>query len=653
MCGIAGIASLRGENPNLKSWLKSMTNILRHRGPDDEGFTFFDDNQVECAGGKDTPANVYESRYPFSPQPETNNSKPTTALGHRRLSILDTSAAGHQPMCDLSRRYWIIFNGEIYNYKEVKAELLFLGHTFFSHCDTEVIIQSYIAWGKDCVLKFNGMWSFAIYDTTEKSFFCSRDRFGVKPFYYFISPEYFAFASEIKALVSLPFIEKKLNEKAVFDYLVLGQTELEPEGFFKNILELEPSHNLFLKDGKVIKEKYYTLPYNSKQEPFSEKKKVEYVDQVSFLIYDAVKQRLRSDVPVGACLSGGIDSSALVCTANNLRRGTEPFHVFTSVFPGSPVDESFWANKVVEATGTHWHTIETKPSQILEDYENLIYAQDIPFFGSSTLSQSNVMKLVHDNGIKVTLDGQGADELFSGYGQHFYVKGQYDLQKLNFKELLNLDNSGANSSREFTKFLAKRALKLLPGGIGSNLLKESKYDFQLLKGKFFNDNKNRLERGNSSITSNLNKHLYNEYSGPLLKYLMRTADRNSMRYSVESRAPFADDHKLAEYIFSIPSAYKIHEGTSKYLLRESMKGVIPEAIRQRKDKKGFATPELKWFKEYKNELKTLVTDNLEPFVDTKQLYKNWDQIFDQKITGNTLGISRFVILSMWRRKFQL
>ena len=653
MCGIAGISSLREGYPDIKSWLRNMTNILRHRGPDDEGFSFFTEDQVECEGGKDTPANVYESRYPFSPQPETYNSQPTTALGHRRLSILDISAAGHQPMCDVSKRYWIVFNGEIYNYKEVKAELLFLGHTFFSHCDTEVIIQSYIAWGKDCVLKFNGMWSFAIYDTTEKSFFCSRDRFGVKPFYYFISCEYFAFASELKALVSLPFIEKKINEKAVFDYLVLGQTELEPEGFFKNILELEPAHNLFLKDGKVIKEKYYTLPYNPKEEAFSEKKKLEYVDQVSFLIYEAVKLRLRSDVPVGACLSGGIDSSALVCTANNLRKGINPFHVFTSVFPGSSVDESFWAKKVVEATGTEWHTIETKPSQLLEDYKNLIYAQDIPFFGSSTLSQSNVMKLIHDTGIKVTLDGQGADELFSGYGQHFYVKGLNDLQKLNLKELLNLDNSGENSTREFTKFLLKKSLNQLPNGIGFRMLKVSKYDFQMLNQKFWIGNQNRFQKGSHSLTSNLNKHLYNEYSGPLLKYLMRTADRNSMRYSVESRVPFADDHRLAEYVFSIPSAYKIHEGESKYLLRESMKGVIPDAIRLRRDKKGFATPELKWFKEYKNELKGLVTENLEPFVDTKMLYKNWDQIFDQKIAGNTLGISRFVILSMWRKRFQI
>ncbi len=653
MCGIAGILSLRTGNPDLKNWLQNMTNILRHRGPDDEGFTFFTNDEIECTGGKDTPANVYESRYPFSPQLITHNSQPTTALGHRRLSILDTSAAGHQPMCDVSKRYWIVFNGEIYNYKEVKAELLFLGHIFFSHSDTEVIIQAYIAWGKDCVLKFNGMWSFAIYDATEKSFFCSRDRFGVKPFYYFISPEYFAFASELKALVSLPFIDKKLNEKAVFDYLVIGQTELESEGFFKNILELEPSYNLFLKDGKVIKQKYYTLPYNSKNETFSEKKKNEYVGQVSFLIYEAVKLRLRSDVPVGACLSGGIDSSALVCTANNLRNGTDPFHVFTSVFPGSSVDESFWAKKVVEATGAKWHTIETKPSQIFEDYESLIYAQDIPFFGSSTLSQSNVMKLVHDTGIKVTLDGQGADELFSGYGQHFYVKGLNDLQNFNFKELLNLDSSGASSTREFTRFLLKKSLNLWPERLEFKLLKESKYDLQLLNQKFTKNNQNRFHLEKAFLTSNLNQHLYNEYSGPPLKYLMRTADRNSMRYSVESRVPFADDHKLAEYMFSIPSAYKIHQGTSKYLLRESMKGVIPDAIRLRKDKKGFVTPELKWFKEYKNELKGLVTENLEPFVDTKLLYKNWDQIFEQKITGNTLGISRFVILSMWRRKFGL
>ena len=263
------------------------------------------------------------------------------------------------------------------------------------------------------------------------------------------------------------------------------------------------------------------------------------------------------------------------------------------------------------------------------------------------------MKLIHESGIKVTLDGQGADELFSGYAQHFHVKGLYDLQNLNFKELANLDRSGANSSKELAKYFMKYAVNQVSARIGYSLWKNSKYDSQLINSKFWNDHYDRFKRHGSLFTSDLNRQLFQEYSGPPLKYLMRTADRNSMRHSVESRVPFADDHKLAEYVFSIPSAYKIYNGESKYLLRESMKGVIPDAIRLRRDKKGFATPELKWFKEYKNELKTLVTDNLEPFVDTKSLYKNWDQIFEQKITGNTLGISRFVILSMWRRKFQL
>ena len=193
----------------------------------------------------------------------------------------------------------------------------------------------------------------------------------------------------------------------------------------------------------------------------------------------------------------------------------------------------------------------------------------------------------------------------------------------------------------------------MPFGLGYNYLKTTKYDFQLIRNNFWNTHKERYYEQKKSSISNLNKVLHHEYAGGQLKYLMRTADRNSMRHSIESRVPFADDHHLAEYVFSLPAAYKLHQGQSKYLLRECMKGKMTEAIRQRWDKKGFATPEYLWFKNKKNELKELVTDNLEPFVDVKQLHKNWDSIFEHQITGNTLGISRFLILSMWRKRFEI
>jgi len=652
MCGIAGIISLKNGLACPVSWLQNMANIIRHRGPDDEGYVYFTENSPQSFGGSDTPEEVYQlSNYNQVLRTTNYEIQASASLAHRRLSILDVSALGHQPFCDPSQRFWITYNGEIYNYQEIRQELHLLGHKFYSKTDTEVILHAYLQWGADCVHRFNGMWAFAIYDTQARTLFCSRDRFGVKPFYYVSNGEYFAFASEQKALLTLPFLERKLNNQAVFDYLVLGNTESEAESFFENVLELKPSHHLFLENQNFRIKRYYELDFNTDFGTFDVYRSKSYSDNVAELMQEAVRLRLHSDVEVGACLSGGIDSSALVCLASNLRTESEALHVFTAVYPGLEVDESHWAKKVVEDTGSNWHTIETKPEDLLAQYSDVIFSQDIPFFGSSTLSQYKVMELIARNGIKVTLDGQGADELFSGYPNHFFTSFYHDLLNFNSGNLAKGERAGGNVQRDFIRFLAKNAISSLPFGLGYKYLKSTKYDFQLLRNDFWHAHQERYYEEKKPSISNLNKVLYHEYAGNQLKYLMRTADRNSMRHSVESRVPFADDHHLAEYVFSIPAAYKLHHGQSKFLLRESMKGKMTEEIRQRWDKKGFATPEYRWFKNMKNELKELVGENLEPFVDLKQLHKNWDFIFDHQLAGNTLGISRFLIFSMWRKRF--
>lgn len=652
MCGIAGIVSLRNGKACPLHWVKSMSDTIRHRGPDDEGYVSFTENQQIAFGGSDTPKDVYQSSFPFQVLPISNlEFRADAVLAHRRLSILDVSASGHQPFCDPSQRFWITYNGEIYNYQEIKSKLSLLGHTFYSKTDTEVIIHAYLQWGSDCVHYFNGMWAFAIYDKQTGTLFCSRDRFGVKPFYYVATSDYFAFASEQKALLTLPFLQTKLNEKAVFDYLVLGKTESESESFFENVLELKPSHHLFLEHQTIKIQRYYTLDFNTDFGTFDIHRSKNYAEKVSQLLDEAVKLRLHSDVEVGACLSGGIDSSALVCLASKLRPESEALHVFTAVYPGLEVDESCWAKKVVDDTGSNWHTIETKPEDLLAQYSDVIYGQDIPFFGSSTLSQYKVMQLIANNGIKVTLDGQGADELFSGYPNHFFTSFYHDLLNFNSGNLSKRERAGGNVKNDFVRFLAKNAISSLPFGLGYKYLKSTKYDFQLLRDDFWYAHQERYYNQKYPSISNLNEVLYHEYAGDQLKYLMRTADRNSMQNSVESRVPFSDDHHLAEYVFSIPAAYKLHHGQSKFLLRESMKGKMTEEIRQRWDKKGFATPEYRWFKKMKNELRELTGDNLEPFVDVKQLHKNWDDIFERKLPSNTLGISRFLIFSLWRKRF--
>jgi asparagine synthase (glutamine-hydrolysing) len=263
------------------------------------------------------------------------------------------------------------------------------------------------------------------------------------------------------------------------------------------------------------------------------------------------------------------------------------------------------------------------------------------------------MELIAQNGIKVTLDGQGADELFSGYPNHFYTSLCHDLSQFRFGNIRYAHRAEKEPMKNFARFLVRKSLNKWPFQAGYRYLKNSKFDFKLLKEDFWHKHANRYLQQTQTSSSHLNEGLYHEFTGTQLKYLMRTADRNSMRHSVESRLPFVDDHRLVEYVFSLPSVYKLHRGQSKFLLRESMKGKMPEAIRQRWDKKGFATPEAFWFKNMKGELKTMLDDNLSPFVDVKKLREEWGDIFAHQIEGNTIGISRFVILSMWRKKFGL
>lgn len=661
MCGIAGIARFQDSAPIDPTWPLAMTAALRHRGPDDEGYAFFSHEVTQCLGGPDTPPQVWESHFPFSPKERlsnfelgTLNVEPSLVLAHRRLSILDVSPRGHQPMCDGSQRFWISYNGEIYNYLELKAELEALGHTFLSNCDTEVILNAYLQWGSACVQHFNGMWAFVIYDSMEQRLFCSRDRFGVKPFYYFHDERYFAFASEHKALLSLPFVKKRLNEEAVFDYLVLMQTEKEETGFFQDIVELMPGHSMqvHLFNGQLQKSKYYTLPFEASFGELSSKISEDYVTSIRDLLMDSVRMRLRSDVTVGACLSGGIDSSSLVCMADRLKEGAAPLHVFTAAFPGMEVDESMWAKQIVDITDTNWHTVDTKADDLLNEYETLIYAQDIPFFSSSTLSQHKVMQLIQQSGIKVTLDGQGADELFSGYNRHLSVHVLELAKNREMKSLFNYFASDNKTSSDPTlKLWARRFVESMSPDLSYRLLKDSKFNFSVLTQDFWDRHKARYVEQREGPIANLNEYLYQEYTGHHLKYLMRTADRNSMWHSVESRVPFADDVRLAEHVFAIPSAYKIQNGLSKTLLRESMKGILPENVRCRLDKKGFVTPEYLWFQQLKEPLKELVTENIAPFVEVKKLKKDWDTIFENQLKGNTLGISRFLILSMWRKRF--
>ncbi len=653
MCGIAGVYGYKRRVEN--AWIKWMTDTLKNRGPDDEGFIAINTmaNEVYHVIGPDS--KVAGQRV------ETFDRPVNLFLGHRRLAILDTSPLGHQPMSNRDKTIWVVHNGEIYNYLELKEELKRLGYQFTTNTDTEVLLAAYEEWQERCLDKFNGMWSFVIYDTRKNVLFGARDRFGVKPFYYYTDENYFAFASEIKALIKLPFIDKKVNPKAVFDYLVLNLYEQEEEGFIKNIFELQPScaFYFYLSNNVMKTWRYYSLKYIDEWERFDEEKLKEYIATTRQLLFNAVSLRLRSDVPVGTCLSGGIDSSTIVCLINKILKGHileqigERQKVFTVAYNMESIDESKWARIVVEQTKTSWHKTYPESYQFLEDLEDLVYTQDIPFGSTRIYAQYRVMKLAKENGVKVLLDGQGGDELFTGY-QFYY--GIFFIEMLKafavgrlLRELRCLENSPINM-RNLVVSLAK----IFSKSLATNSLKEvifrlKKREINYLDIDFFKENRERLTMTKDMVSTSLNQMLHQYISSLSLKPLLRYEDRNSMRFSIEARAPFSDDINLIEYVFQIPSVYKIYLGWSKYLLREATEGILPEEIRLRKDKIGFATPEYSWLNENSEALKEYITSDMKEFLNVKKMQKDWDELLTKQSQTDITTLWRFINLAVWRK----
>lgn len=632
MCGIAGIIY---KNNNFDETIKQreikiLTDAIAHRGPDGEGF-YFENN---------------------------------FALGHRRLAIIDLSEAGHQPMEYKGKKgeYVIVYNGEIYNYIEIKEELKKEGYIFNSHTDTEVILASYDRWDFDCLNKFNGMWAFVIYDKKKNILFGSRDRFGVKPFYFINNDNVFAFASEIKALLKLKYYSPDINEDVLFDYLVFGLEEQE-KSIFKNIYELFPSYSfvfnlndLYYKDWK-----YYELKYNDKYERFDEKKAKEYISNVKDLIYKAVRLRLRSDVQVGSCLSGGLDSSSIVCVINDIIKSENLPQVgfkqnaFTAVYEDKTVDESDYAKIVVDHTNTLWHKTWPTDESLLSDLEDLIYYQEIPFGSTSIYAQYKVMQLTKQNNVKVLLDGQGGDELFTGYSDYYLNFYEEMIRENDFKGILNefksLNNSPINSSYLIKLFLKKIIKNSFQDGILSSLYFITQKRIRYFNKNFIRENKKQFKYYKNILAKSLNEQLYFYMKGVKLKTLLKYEDRNSMRFSIESRTPFSDDINLIEYVFNIPSSYKIHNGWSKYLLRESMKGVLPEKIRLRKSKIGFETPEKKWIKKNKEFFINIINENrkfLENYLDFDNLIKD---TLNEKIFEEGFLFWRIINLALWEKIF--
>lgn len=595
MCGIAGIISPNSLEVN-EDLLQSMAKALAHRGPDGQKHWINDEGNIGFA--------------------------------HRRLSIIDLSDAAAQPMHYLNR-YTIVYNGEIYNYIEIKEELRKHGYSFSTQSDTEVILAAYDYWKSECVQQFDGMFAFAIWDEKKKKLFAARDRFGEKPFYYYEENGHLVFASEMKALWAIG-IEKKTDPKMLLNYITLGQVQNvkeKKETFFENIYSLPPAHHLSF---YPFEEKLSILSYwDINREKETVYKEEDAIEKFTALFNESVKKRLRSDVPIGTSLSGGLDSSTIIATISKLKATNDSIKTFSAVFPGFEQDESKHITQISNSFNIENFQVTPSADELIKTFEKLCYHQEEPFPSSSIFLQYKVFERASKQQVKVLLDGQGADEILGGYHKYIHWHLQQLIGRGKFSQLKNDIKIFKENNLTFNWGFKNYLASYFPSHIAI-LLEKIEYRKIVRNKNITNEFSNslsgrELEGIYKPIVTKLNDLLYYNTMQVGLEELLRYADRNSMAHGTEVRLPFLS-HELVQFIFSLSSDLKIHNGWTKWLLRKAMEKKLPDEIVWRKDKIGYEPPQQQWMnqpslQEYIHEAKKkLVTEKiLTPSVLNKKI----------------------------------
>lgn len=614
MCGISGVI-LKDKKQNVnETILRKMNELIAHRGPDYDG--------------------IY-----------TNNN---IGFGHRRLSIIGLEEESNQPF--IAGDLILIFNGEIYNYKELKNILK--DYDFRTNSDTEVILASYLKWGTKCVEKFKGMWSFCIYDLKKKILFCSRDRFGIKPFYYFDGLDKFVFASEIKQFTALAEWKAVANVDRLKDFILFEMIDHTQETMFKDVYQLQAGHNLIydIENNCYNIYKYYDLIYNIKRkQEYSNKELLEKFEKT-------IEEHMQSDVKLGSCLSGGLDSSSIVMMVNRLKNNNVKQEVVSSCFENKKYDEQEFIDEVVgSSTEIYSHKVYPKISDLFLEIDKITWHQDEPFGSTSIFAQWSVFKEAKRNEIKVMLDGQGADEQFAGYNGFYsaYLGELIRSGKLHtwFKETQNLKSIYKYSSKDIIKDTVKY---IIPNNIKAKLklkLDKGIFNWVDVDEKYYKSYLDKLYRIkiDSLKSYSINQLLYES-----LPKLLRYEDRDSMAFSIEARVPFLD-HELVEYVVSLDSKYKIKNAVTKYCLRDCMKDILPTKIIERKDKLGFVTPEEVWIRENKDYFRELFIDSCDRLIGLVDSEKAMDW-FDNMVNSKQkldFTIWRIISAGIWIKVFDV
>ena len=661
MCGITGLLSLQGA-PIDPSVLQRMTDRQAHRGPDGEGFLL----------GWDTDGGFAHKLLPHTGQWD-GRAPVRLALGHRRLAILDLSDRGLQPMSAGEGKCWIVFNGEIYNHRELRTELEGRGYAFGTRTDTEVLLQAYREWGEDCLARLQGMYAFAIWDATRGRLFAARDRLGIKPFYYATPGGIFAFASEMKALFACPGLDATPDDDAVVGFLLHANCDYGQRTLIGAVKALPPGNCLTVHaaTGQIDVRSYWQL---TPQHANGVRDSVR-LDGLRALLESTMQSHLVSDVRAGSCLSGGIDSSTVVSLIGKIWREQpdqatalgDRFLTFTSCWKYPELDERTYADTVARSAGAESHLVFPSAEDFWETFPKMAWHQDMPFASLSYYAQWSVMRTARDAGVKVLLDGQGGDEVFGGYAKFRYA---YLASLLRSGRLLRFAReAGAMLTQGDLYYVLnlRRGYRYLPTRLRRLLGVDS-----LLEGVLRTDWDRALggestpatrwwryaKEGASAQTgvSVMQRIQVDDIMMDTLPLLLRMEDRSSMAFSLEARVPLLD-HKLVEYGISLPDHLKVHHGWSKFAIREAMRGVLPDTVRERTSKLGFAAPDRRWLAhDLRPQVTALIEDSLrcERYVDVAAL-RRW--YASPQAAGASeeayLGLFRILALEMWMRAFDL
>jgi asparagine synthase (glutamine-hydrolysing) len=656
MCGIAGLVATDGHGIEREA-VQRMSNALAHRGPDGQGFMLASHH----AG---------QMRHTFMPRVDAGGDLEAVivGLGHRRLAILDLSDRGLQPMATEDHRTWLVFNGEIYNYRELRAQLESSGHRFQTTTDTEVLLHSYVEWGDDCLQHIDGMFAFAVWDSERSRLFCARDRLGIKPFYYARPSGGFAFASEIKALVSVRGCEPRADDEAVTAFLVHGNCDFGERTVFKGIHALPAAHSLSLTlDGTLLIRQFWTPRLHATSRPTDDT----HIQRLRESLTATMRRHLISDVKIGSCLSGGLDSSAVVGLIGQIQ-GEDPaaasavgerLNTFTSCYNLKAFDEREYALGVAGRIGAESHLVFPSAHDFWSDFERIAWHQDMPFGSLSFYAQWRVMRAAKEAGVKVLLDGQGGDEVFGGYA------------KFRYAYLAGLLRAGRlpTATREFTGMLrqgdryvldVRNGFRYLPASVRRVLQLDS-----LLKEVLIPDWRQATSTESTPATrlwryartsradsrpSLLTRIQMDDISMDTLPQLLRMEDRSSMAFSLEARVPLLDHH-VVQFGLSLPDHLKINNGWSKFAMRQAIRGLVPESVRLRKTKLGFAAPDRRWLSvDLRSEIAALLARPLRcgRYIDLAAL-RRWHTSARAQAanTESYLGLFRILSLEMWMRAF--